>query len=103
MTKITSEKTQQSKDRRIIKDFGYKEFALICQEYNIIEKAMKRLIAIAESNDTPIRLKTDIYKWIVEMNIGKPSRNIYSEQAEKKKIEGYTFEIVNASPPLYSA
>ena len=32
------------------------------------EKAMKELLELAKKEDTPVRVKVDIYKWIVEMN-----------------------------------
>lgn len=64
--------TQDYKDKNIIQDIQYKEFSAICEEYKIVEVATKNLLDIANNPDTQIRHKIDIYKWVVEMNIGKP-------------------------------
>jgi len=63
---------QENRDKNIIQDIGYKEFSAICEEYKIVEVATKNLLDIANNPDTQIRHKIDIYKWVVEMNIGKP-------------------------------
>ena len=69
-----TEQTQGSKDKGIIQSIGYKEFSAICDEYKIVETATKELLELADSPDTNERVKVDIYKWIIEMNIGKPKQ-----------------------------
>ena len=69
-----TEQTQGSKDKGIIQRIGYKEFSAICDEYKIVETATKELLKLANSPDTNERVKVDIYKWIIEMNIGKPKQ-----------------------------
>ena len=66
--------TQDYKDKNIIQDIGYKEFSAICKEYQIVEKATKNLLDLANDLNTPLRTRVDIYKWIIEMNIGKPKQ-----------------------------
>ena len=69
-----TEQAQGSKDKGIIQRIGYKEFSAICDEYKIVETATKELLKLANSPDTNERVKVDIYKWIIEMNIGKPKQ-----------------------------
>jgi len=66
-----TEQVQKSKDKSIIQGIGYKEFTAICDEYKIVETATKELVEIANNPMTNEKVKVDIYKWIVEMNIGK--------------------------------
>lgn len=66
--------TQDYKDKNIIQDIGYKEFSAICKEYQIVETATKNLLDLANDLNTPLRTRVDIYKWVVEMNIGKPKQ-----------------------------
>jgi len=70
----TTEQTQTSKDKGVIQVIGFKEFSSICDEYQIVEKATKKLLDIANDIETPVRTRVDIYKWVVEMNIGKPKQ-----------------------------
>lgn len=74
MSKSTTEQKAESQDRKIIQEIGFKDFSAVCQEYQIIEKATRELLELAKKEDTPIKVKVDIYKWIIEMNIGKPKQ-----------------------------
>lgn len=74
MGKSTTEQKATSQDRGIIQEIGFKEFTAICKEYQIVEKATKNLLTIANDTETPIRTRVDIYKWAIEMNIGKPKQ-----------------------------
>lgn len=67
----STNQTQTSKDKGIIQGIGYKEFSAICDEYNVVEKATKELLEIASNPMTNERVQVDIYKWIIEMKIGK--------------------------------
>ena len=81
--------TQDYKDKNIIQDIGYKEFSAICKEYQIVETATKNLLDLANDLNTPLRTRVDIYKWVVEMNIGKPKQmEIGTEQQDKKLSAG---------------
>lgn len=71
MAKTTTEQAQNSKDKGIIQNIGFKEFATICGEYRIVEKATKELLEIASNPMTNERVQVDIYKWMIEMNVGK--------------------------------
>jgi hypothetical protein len=74
MGNSTTEQKAKSQDKKIIQKIGFQDFSTICQEYQIIEKATRELLEIANDIDTPVRVKVDIFKWVVEMNIGKPKQ-----------------------------
>lgn len=74
MSNSTTEQKATSQDKSIIQGIGFKEFSSICQEYQIVETATKNLLEIANNPETKTRFKVDIYKWIIEMNIGKPKQ-----------------------------
>ena len=81
--------TQDYKDKSIIQDIQYKEFSAICKEYQIVETATKNLLDIANDLNTPLKVRVNIYKWVVEMNIGKPKQmEIGTEQQDKKLSAG---------------
>jgi hypothetical protein len=91
MANSTTEQSQRSKDKKIIQEIGFQDFSTICQEYQIIEKATRELLEIANDIDTPVRVKVDIFKWVVEMNIGKPKQmndiNLQKEDDVIKKVQ----------------
>jgi hypothetical protein len=70
--KSTTEQKVKSQEKNILEKISYKEFSAICEEYQIVEKATKELLELTENPDITIREKFDIFKWILEMNIGKP-------------------------------
>jgi hypothetical protein len=74
MANSTTEQQQTSKDKGIIQEIGFKDFSAVCQEYQQVEKSTKELLEIANNPKTPVRVRVDIHKWIVEMNVGKPKQ-----------------------------
>ena len=84
----STNQTQTSRDKGIIQSIGFKEFSAICDEYGVVEKATRSLLSIAETT-TNERVKVDIYKWIVEMNIGKP-KQMNDIDLQDNRITGYT-------------
>ena len=85
MSKSTTEQKAESQDRKIIQEIGFKDFSAVCQEYQIIEKATRELLELAKKEDTPIKVKVDIYKWVIEMNIGKPKQQDIKPLGEENK------------------
>lgn len=77
--------TQDYKDKNIIQDIQYKEFSAICKEYQIVETATKNLLDIANDLNTPLKVRVNIYKWVVEMNIGKPKQMEIPQEPEQEK------------------
>jgi len=92
MSNSTTEQKATSQDKSIIQGIGFKEFSSICQEYQVVEKATKELLKIANDKNTPVRTKVDIYKWVVEMNVGKPKQmDIPLEQEQIKPLSAGVF------------
>ena len=95
MSKSTTEQKAESQDRKIIQEIGFKDFSAVCQEYQIVEKATKELLEIANDKNTPVRTKVDIYKWVIEMNVGKPRQISEEETKEEQGIQRYVMEVVS--------
>lgn len=97
MAKTTTEQAQNSKDKGIIQNIGFKEFATICGEYRIVEKATKELLEIASNIDTSERGKIEIYKWIIEMRIGKAKQmtDITLQGEDDKGLKGIVIDYVD--------
>lgn len=76
-------KLATAKDKRVIQSITYKDFVAVCQEYKVVENSIKELLSIAEDFNTEPREKISIYKWIVEMNIGKPKQLVDTQQQEQ--------------------
>ena len=91
MGKSTTEQKATSQDRGIIQGIGYKEFSAICDEYRIVETATKNLLEIANNPETKTRFKIVIYKWVVEMNIGKPKQMEILSSIEPKPLTAGVF------------
>ena len=92
--------TQDYKDKNIIQDIQYKEFSAICEEYKIVEVATKNLLDIANNPDTQIRHKIDIYKWLIEMNIGKPKQQDINPLGEENKKSVAFVEYISAEKAM---
>ena len=91
MGESTTEQKATSQDRGIIQGIGFKEFSAICDEYRIVETATKNLLEIANNPETKTRFKIDIYKWVVEMNIGKPKQMEILSSIEPKPLTAGVF------------
>lgn len=83
----TTEQVQTSKDKKILQTVGYKEFIAICSEYKVVETAIKKLLELAEDNYTSDKVEADIYKWIIEMNTGKPKEIITEQEVELNELK----------------
>lgn len=64
--------TAKSEDKKVIQNITYKDFVAVCQEYQVVEKSVQELLSIADDFNTEPKEKISIYKWLVEMVIGKP-------------------------------
>jgi hypothetical protein len=71
----TTEGVRASKNKKVIQEFKYEDFALICDELGIAEEAIRELLRLAQMTEDD-RLKADIYKWFTEMNIGRPGQRV---------------------------
>jgi hypothetical protein len=84
MGNSTTEQKAKSQDKKIIQKIGFEDFSAVCQEYQIIGKATRELLELAKKEDTPVRVKVDIYKWVVEMNVGKPKQMVTTIEKQTK-------------------
>ena len=100
MGKSTTEQKVESQDRKIIQEIGFKDFSAVCQEYKIVEKATKELLEIATDIETPARVKVDIYKWLIEMNIGKPKQQDINPLGEENKKSVAFVEYISAEKAM---
>jgi len=100
MSKSTTEQKAESQDRKIIQEIGFKDFSAVCQEYQIIEKATRELLELAKKEDTPIKVKVDIYKWVIEMNIGKPKQQDIKPLGEENKKSVAFVEYISAEKAM---
>jgi len=67
--KVTKERDVRD-SKQIIQKLSYEEFKIVCEGLNVVEDAIKELWAIATSTDDD-KVKIDIFKWLIEMNVGK--------------------------------
>ena len=81
-----TEQVQTSKEKQIIEKIGFKEFSVICEEFQIVEKSVQRLLSLADDINTEPKEKISIYKWLVEMNIGKPVQRKEIGQEQKPEV-----------------
>jgi len=93
MKKSTAKKVE-SQSRGIIQKIGFEDFSAVCQEYQIIGKATRELLELAKKEDTPVRVKVDIYKWVVEMNVGRPKQMQETETQEDNEMK---YQVVHIS------
>ncbi len=74
MGNTTTLETAKSEDKKILQGITYKDFVAVCEEYQVVEKSVKELLSIADDFNTEPKEKISIYKWLVEMNTGKPKQ-----------------------------
>ena len=67
--KVTKERDVRD-SKQIIQKLSYEEFKIVCEGLNVVEDAIKELWAIATSTDDD-KVKIDIFKWLIEMIVGK--------------------------------
>lgn len=86
-----SEKTaivEASENKRIIQGLDYEDFKIVCSELNIVEEALRELWKITQDPETDTKLKTDIFKWLVEMNVGKARQSTDITTKGEKMVAG---------------
>lgn len=80
MSSTSTESKANSQDKRILQDISIQDFLGICHEYKVVENSIKKMLQIADNLETGINERIDIYKWLIEMNVGKPK--------EMREIQG---------------
>jgi len=95
MNNINTEQKVKSQERNILKTISFKDFMTVCQEYNVVENAIKQLLSITNDPMIDEKYKIGIFKWFVEMNIGKPRQIDYSDTEDDKYPQKIIVEYVN--------
>lgn len=62
-------------NKSILTRVSYQDFKVVCEELNVVEDALRQLWAVALTTEDD-KLRTDIYKWLIEMNVGKARMNV---------------------------
>ena len=62
-------------NKSVLMGVSYEDFKLVCEELNVVEDALRQLWAMALTTDDD-KLRADIYKWLIEMNVGKARQNV---------------------------
>lgn len=62
-------------NKSVLMGVSYEDFKLVCEELNVVEDALRQLWALALTTEDD-KLRTDIYKWLIEMNVGRARQNV---------------------------
>ncbi len=73
MSSTSTERKANSQDKKILQDISIQDFLGICQEYGVVSNSVKDILEISKDPMTDIKDKIEIHKWLIEMNVGKPS------------------------------
>ena len=60
-----------SDNKNIIQSVDFEDFKFLCDGLEIVEQSLKNIWEIAMDPETDDKLRADIYKWLIEMNVGK--------------------------------
>jgi hypothetical protein len=96
MDNLNTEQKVKSQERSILRSISFKDFVAVCQEYNIVENAINKLLSISNDPMADDKYKIGIFKWFVEMNIGKPRQIDYSQAEEDKYPQKIIVEYVGS-------
>lgn len=97
MDNLNTEQKVKSQEKSILKSISFKDFVAVCQEYNIVENAINKLLSITNDPMADDKYKIGIFKWFVEMNIGKPRQIDYSQAEEDKYPQKIVVEYVGGN------
>lgn len=80
---------EKSRSKKIIEGFSYKDLMSVYDELSIIDKALRGLwrITIATEDE---KVKSDNYKWLIEMGVGK-ARQAVDMTSKGEKITAGIF------------
>ena len=49
-------------------------------------KSLEKLMELADEEETPAKLKAEIYKWFAEMEFGKPVNKVQDDNPEGQEV-----------------
>lgn len=88
MNKESTESKANSQDKRILQDISLQDFLGICQEYKVVQHSIKNILKISDDPKTSVKERIDIYKWLVEINVGKPKERSDIQQFNEPTTAG---------------
>lgn len=80
-----------SKSKEIIQTITYEDFKMVCDGIGVVEDSLKGLLKIVEESDDD-KLRADIYKWLIEMNVGKAKQAVDMTSKGEKITAGIFVE-----------
>ncbi len=91
MSSKSTEKKAKSQDKTILQKFSLQDFIAICSEYDVVNNSVKDLLELAKDSRTSTKEKIDIYKWIIEMNVGKAKEQETKQEMFERPISAGIF------------
>jgi hypothetical protein len=73
--KEVSKQATKKEARAIIQSFDYRDLMVVYGELSVLDKALRNLWAITMSTQDD-KLKSDNYKWLIEMGVGKARQSV---------------------------
>jgi len=83
MLKKVKDIVQDSENKAIIQRHTYEDLMIVYDELAILDSALRGLWGITLTTDDE-KVKSDNYKWLIEMGVGKARQNVdMTSQGEK--------------------
>ena len=73
MAKEITKKVMKRENKSILQNFKYEDLMIVYEELQIMDSALRGLWATTMATDDE-RLKSDNYKWLIEMGVGKATQ-----------------------------
>lgn len=73
--KEVSKEATRKEAKAIIQSFDYRDLMIVYGELSVIDKALRNLWALTISTDDE-KIKSDNYKWLIEMGVGKARQSV---------------------------
>ena len=78
MSTEATKKRDVRDSKQVIGKLSYEEFKIVCEELDVVESAIRELWKVANDTDED-KIRMDIYKWLIEMNVGKARQSTQIE------------------------
>ncbi len=95
MPSISTEKKATSQDKKILQDISIQDFLGICHEYKVVENSIKEILQIAYNLEIDVKERIDIFKWLIEMNVGKPKERQDIQEYNENQSAGIFIDWVD--------
>lgn len=71
-----SQRVIKHNQKQIIEPINIQDFWLLCEMDDTVKKAYEELIKIAIDKKVNPKTRADIWRWLIEMNVGKPKQSV---------------------------